>query len=243
MEYLSASRIHLFNQCPLSFKLKYMDSVGMEDDTTEFYADYGTLVHDILEDIAKGNLPLLDQAFRKFDERFPSCKIPDKIRPEYYKQGKEGIARKFEELGKLDIVGAEIEFKVYIDFALPPLRGFVDLVYRDEKGRLITRDYKTSKVYGKSELDKQFQKYIYSIAVKHLFGEYPFRFEYDFVRFGESKDFIVTDKFISMGELKIKTAWRKIKASNFPAKYSPFFCENFCENRTLCPIFMKKNGY
>jgi hypothetical protein len=242
MEYISSSRMSLYNQCPLSFKFKYIEVTGMEDETTDWYADFGTLCHSVVEDITNKKLLLLDQAIRKYDTGFPACEIPEKNRLDYYKQGREAIERKFSELQILDIVGVEAEFTHTVDFAIPPLHGFIDLIYKDEKGRLIVRDYKTSRVYTKSILDKQFQPYVYPIACKALFGEYPFKFEFDFLRFGETREFIVTERFIKMGEIKVKAMWNKMKSGEYPGIYSPFFCENFCSHRTLCPLYLKKNG-
>ncbi|ARW41728.1 hypothetical protein CHCC14600_0217 [Bacillus licheniformis] len=243
MEYISPSRMSLYNQCPLAYDLKYLKTVGIGDETVDWYADYGTLNHSIYEGIAKKEIVLLEQAFRKFDSDFPSCKVPERNRSDYYKQGREAIERKWNELNRLNIVGAEVEFTVPIDFTIPPLHGFIDLVYRDEKGRLIVRDYKTSKPYTKSILNKQYQPYFYSIACKALFGEYPFKFEFDFVRFNEFRDFIVTEKFVKLGEIKIRGTWNKMKSGQYPAIYNPFFCSNFCENRSICPIFQRKNGF
>lgn len=243
MDYISPSRMSLFNQCPLSYNLKYLETVGIGDETTDWFANYGTLCHDIFEDIANKKVAFLDMAFRKFDEGFPNCRIPEKNRPDYYKQGREAIERKFNELSSLAIVGVEKEFTVPIDFSIPPLHGFIDLIYRDEKGRLIVRDYKTSRVYTKSILDKQYQPYFYAIAVKELYGEYPFKFEFDFVRFDDYKDFIVTEKFIQLGKIKIKGTWNKMKSGQYPANYNPWFCENFCENRSICAMYLKKKGF
>jgi len=213
------------------------------DDVNEFYADYGTLHHDINEDIANKKIYTLEEAFRIYDSRFPSCNLPDNIRPDYYKQGRQAIENKFNELQNLDIVGVEKEFKVPIDFTIPPLYGFIDLIYRDEKGRLIVRDYKTSKVYGKTELDKQYQPFFYSMGCKHLFGELPFAFEFDFVRFNEKKTIIINDRFIQLWMIKTKGSWNQMKAEPYEGKYNPFFCANFCENHTICPLFMRKNGF
>ena len=240
MKYLSASRIHLFNQCPLSFYLKYKDGSGYVDDVTEYYASYGSLFHKIVEKIAKKAITYLPFAFQLYDMEFPKCGIPEKNRAEYYQQGKEAIERAFNELQNIEILGQEVEFTTYVDFSIPPLYGFIDLVYRDEKGRLIVRDYKTSKPYGKTELDKQYQPYIYALACKQLYGEYPYMFEFDFVRFDKKKTFMITDSFIKMAEIKIKAVWNRMQKSAHEGNWSVFFCNNFCTQRSLCPLYLRK---
>lgn len=242
MEYISASRLHLFNQCPQSFQLQYLEGIRDLDETTDWYANYGTLYHSIAEGIAKKEILSLDQAIQKFDKEFPACLVPDKNKADYYQQGKKGIEQTFKELQDIKVIGVEMEFKLYIDFSLPPLYGFIDLVYRDKNGKLVVRDYKTSKVYKKADMNKQYQPYIYPLAAEQVLGETPDYFEFDFVRFQEQKQVIVNDNHIRMGKIKIKGKWKEIQSGKFPAKYSPFFCQNFCSVRSICPLYLKKNG-
>lgn len=242
MEYISPSRIHTYNSCALSFKFRYIEKMTEIDETTDWYADYGTLIHDISENIAKGDISSVEMAQHKFDEVFPHIAIPEKNRPTYYKQGKQAVDSIFQELSGLEIVGVEKEFNAYIDFSMPKLYGFIDLVYRDEKGRLIVRDYKSSRVYDKSTMDKQFQPYVYALACKELYGEYPYMFEFDFVRFGEKKQIIINEPFVQMGKIKILGFWNKVKNEEFEPTYNPFYCQNFCGFRSLCPVYLKKGG-
>lgn len=239
MQYISASRIHLYLQCPLSFKMKYIDGVADDEGVTQFYANYGKLFHEIAEGIAKEELSLVE-ADRKFDSDFSKCGIPDKYKPDYYKQGKASIAPTYEFLNEVDVLGVETNFNVSIDFTTPPIHGFIDLVYRDNKGRLIVVDWKTSKVYSNSELTKQYQPYFYSIACKHVFGEYPYAFQFKFPRFLETRSILIDEDFINIGKLKIKGIWNKIRKEFFEPSYSPFFCQNFCESASLCPMYLRK---
>lgn len=242
MKYLSPSRMSLIDQCGLAFKFSYIDKAPKNKESNTFYAAYGSLMHDIFERIGRREFFHPDQAKIYYNSKFADCNLPENLRPDYYTQGLTSIQNKFNELNSLEIIDVEVEFKISVDFSLPPLHGFIDLVYRDEKGRLIIRDYKTSKVYGKGELNKQYQQYVYSIACKQLFGEIPFKFEFDFVRFNETKEFIITDSFLQMGMIKVKGAWKRIKDKQFEANYSPFYCENFCQFNQICPMYMKKNG-
>lgn len=241
MPYLSASRISLFETCSQSFFLNYVDKVDNTDDTKDFYANYGTLFHDIAEQIGKGNYSL-DLAFQHYDRKFMSCGLPDDIRPEYYKLGKKGIEDTYNELQELDIVGIEESFKFSLDFTMPPLHGFIDLIYRDEQGRLVVRDYKTSKTYGKTQMDSAYQPEIYALACKHLYGEYPIVFEFDFPRFGTKRQILIDDAFIEMAELKLKGVWKRMQQSHWEATYNPFFCESFCGKKSICSLYLQKTG-
>ncbi|QJT70385.1 hypothetical protein [Microcystis phage MaeS] len=238
MKYLSPSRLSRFAQCQLSFRFKYIDSPSWEDQTTDWYAAYGSLVHEILEKLARKEIALW-QAVATYNQEFPMCFIPEDKRPDYYSSGKAAIEQRAEDLEQLKIVGIELEFNTMIDFAVPPLHGFIDLVYEDEYG-LVVRDYKSSRVYDGSLMKKQLQPHVYPLAVKELFGRYPYKFEFDFFRFNEIKSVLIDESFIQLGELKIRNYWNQIQNTEFPATYSPFFCNNFCEYRSVCPIYQLK---
>ena len=240
MKYLSPSRLSLFAQCPLSFKFKYIETSTWEDETTDYYAAYGSLFHEIAEKLAKDEIALWE-AKNLYNEGFPLCYIPEKQRANYYPQGLSGIQAVAEELEALkpNILGVEKEFTFMMDFSIPPLHGFIDLVYEDECG-LVIRDYKTSRVYTKTIMDNQLQPYIYSLACKELYGRYPYKFEFHFVRFNEKKSFLINDSFLKFGEIKVRNYWNEIQNSDFPARYNPFFCENFCFSKSLCPIYQIK---
>lgn len=240
MKYLSPSRLSRFAQCELSFKFKYVDPPSWEDETTEWYAAYGSLLHELLESLAKGEIALW-KARSLYDQHFPFCHVPEQNRPAYYPSGAASLERKAEELYSLGgkIVGIEKEFNIMFDFAIPPLHGFIDLIYEDEFG-LVVRDYKSSRVYDGSLMKKQMQPFVYAIACKHLYGRYPYKFEFDFLRFDEFKSVLIDDAFIQLGEIKVRNYWKKIQESQFPATYSPFYCNNFCEFRSVCPTFQLK---
>lgn len=240
MKYLSPSRLSRFAQCELSFRFKYVDPPSWEDDVTEWYAAYGSLMHEILEKMARKEI-VLWQAINLYNENFPFCHVPEKERANYYPAGLAALEFKSHDLSKLDgkIIGIEKEFNHMFDFAIPPLHGFIDLVYEDEYG-LVVRDYKTSRVYDGSLMKKQLQPFVYAIACKELYGRYPYKFEFDFIRFNEYKSALIDDAFIQLGEIKVRNYWNKIQNSQFPATYSPFFCNNFCEFRSVCPTFQLK---
>lgn len=240
MKYLSPSRLSRFAQCELSFYFKYVAPPTWEDETTDWYAAYGSLMHEIFEKMANGEI-VLWEAVNIYNENFPFCHVPELKRPDYYPSGLASLEQKSLELAAIgnSIIGVEKEFNIMFDFSIPPLHGFIDLIYRDEFG-LVVRDYKTSRVYDGSLMKKQLQPFVYAIACKHLYGEYPYKFEFDFVRFDEKKSVLIDDAFIKMGEIKVRNYWNKIQKSQFPATYSPFFCKNFCEFRSVCPTFQLK---
>ena len=240
IKHISASQVQLYETCPFSWQQKYIYSLSMNE-TTDYYAEYGTLCHKINQDIADGKYFDIEFAIRDFDKGFASFRMPAKMSGEYYQQGKELIARKFEELPTMNIIQTEAEFRIELE-DIYPMVGYIDLVYRDDKGRLIVRDYKTSKPYGKSQLDKQWQPFFYAYGCKELYGEFPYAFEFDFIRFDKSKIIMIDENYLKFRELKLKGICNKMAKRIQVAKYNPFYCQNFCENSSICPMYQKKYG-
>lgn len=238
--YISASRIHLFNQCKRSFSFKYLEREPPTTKTADYYASFGSLLHDLYEKLGKAEVTVME-AERLYDLKFPSCELPDDLRPEYYRQGKQSIKKQFEFIQSVNIKGVEAEFNHFLDFSIPPLYGFIDLVYEDENG-LVCVDYKSSKPYGKSELDKNFQPIIYALACKTLYGKLPYKFQFRFVRHNETKDILINEKFVKLGEMKIRNVWNRMKNEDMIAEPNRFFCKSFCEHFDICMVGQHKFG-
>lgn len=242
LTHLSASGIHLFNQCPSAFFAKYRDKI-VTDETNDTYAKYGTLFHEIAENIANKEYENIEEPLKHFKKNFRSCGLTEKQNPaDYYKQGINAIETAWVELNAMNVVGAEVNFKINRLEDAPPLVGFIDLVYRDEKNRLVVRDYKTSKKYTKSQMAKQWQPYFYSIACKEIYGEYPYKFEFQFVRFGEVGSVLIDDVFIKRHDVMLCGIVNQIKKEIEKANWNPFYCENFCASKSLCAKYLSKHS-
>lgn len=76
------------------------------------------------------------------------------------------------------------------------IKGFIDklFLYKKSKGALI-RDFKSSKqVFKGKEISDNLQDYMYSLAVKHMYPEYPFRqSEFLFLKF-ELNDKLINEE-------------------------------------------------
>lgn len=239
MEYLSASRIETHDQCGLNFYFKYKDKTDDFDKTVDFHADYGKLLHEIMEQLAKRQIDVF-QAKMQFQQRYQFCYVPEQYYEEWYHLGLTGIEQKAIELAYLNILGVEQEFKFSLQFGIPPLYGFVDLIYRDSKG-LVIRDYKKSKPFTTTERAKKIQPYVYALAAYQLFGEIPYKFEFDFLLYGETAEYVIDDVFMELAKIKVVAGWNRIRRSQFEANHQPFYCESFCAYRSICPVYLKKN--
>ena len=237
--YLSASKIHAYFQCPNSFFLKYVDQLA-DAETNDSYAKYGTMLHNIYENIANRKYETVEQPIEEYKEQYGSCGLTEEQFEKYYECGLQSILNKWEFLHSVEIVQAEAKFSTKPLENVPKYFGFIDLVYRNENGKLIVRDYKTSKKYTKSQLAKNIQAYFYAEACLALYGELPLYFEFDFVRFGESTIIMIDENFMKFNRMRVEGIWKQIEMGIRTGKWTGFYCENFCEGRNNCPLYQER---
>lgn len=278
---LSNSALDRFSQCPLSFYHQYLDEARPKQEGVEtFYADYGILMHFLVEmyprlNHYKDTIPFepspfvndkdvngvlngfgnqlmergepltLEQMLIIYDNLFPMIAFPsDEKRDEYYEQGKkyiEGIP----EMDWSKVVGLEQEFKLDLQNGVVPIKGFIDKVERDEKGLIVT-DYKTSKPYSMNAILKKNQLPIYGMACYIVYGEIPYKYRYDFVRFGKVTEVEIPIEKLTEVKNVIKFKYLQIlaymRSGVFPCTCTKFYCENFCGFKHLCDRYKQFNG-
>lgn len=243
-DYLSASAVNLFLQCPVAYMLKYQ--LGLDDKETELsYANYGTMVHNICEKMANGEYLFEEEAITEYESNYDGCGLFPNQYEAYYSSGIEGIKKtwNFFDDFRIETIGAEVKFNVKPFEHIPKFFGFIDLVYRDENGNLVVRDYKTSKPYTKEQLAHQIQPYFYSEACLEIYGELPKYFEFDFIRYDEKATIVIDETFLEFNRVKMKGIWERMVNVNIKANYDKFFCENFCASSEHCPLFKNKRGW
>lgn len=239
-DYLSASAINLFLQCPTSYFLKYQ--LGLDQDETDpSFANYGTLVHNILENMANNKYLFEEEPIEEYTNTFPTTGVPVE---NYFEEGLDAIKRGWEffEDFKIQVIGAEVKFNVKPFEEIPKYFGFIDLVYRDENGNLIVKDYKTSKPYTDKQLEHQIQPYFYSEACLAIYGELPKYFEFDFVRFNKKKTIVTDEAFLEFNRLRMQGIWNKIVNNILKSNWQPFYCNSFCSSRSKCPMWQMKQA-
>lgn len=278
---LSNSALERFSQCPLSFFHQYVNEERPEQENVEsFYADYGILMHFLVEmyprtnffkeslpfkpsnhigtndingvlnsysnQLMERNSPLtLEQMLVIYDELFPMIDFPDQEkRDEYYEQGLSYI-QGIPEMDWSNVIGLEAKFKIDLQNGVVPIKGFIDKVERDENGLIIT-DYKTSKPYSQNAIMKKPQLPIYGMACFMLYGELPYKYRYDFVRFGKVVEVEIPVERLTEVKNSIKFKYMQMLAyqrqGTFPAQYQDFYCKNFCGYARLCDRYQQFNG-
>lgn len=236
----SFSNIKCFETCKKSWYRKYI--LG-EKGCGNFYADFGTLAHNMLEQVALGKIKPIDM------RRFVEYNWNDAIANEpplqfgkgdlgeiYYNQLME-LCEYFEGF-KDTTIGTEIEFHttIHTKHGEKPFIGFIDRLSKWDDDYIIT-DYKSkSKFNSKKELAKYaIQLYVYSKYVYETYGVFPKMLKFFLFRNGEEvviefkkEDYDSAIQYV--GDV-IDSVYDE---TNFENNYSYFFCKNLCMYRYDC---------
>lgn len=181
----SYSRLTAFEECRYKFLLKYL--MGETDDTN-FYAEYGTLIHHILAELYQGKIRAND-CYSLFLEQFPLIEargIKSEIKAKYYDDARNYLLTVT--LPTEKIIG--VEEKVEFNINGIPLIGYIDLLTEDENGLIIT-DHKTHILRcnknKKTAYNEEFERYLrqlylYSVAVEQMYGKRPYKLRFNCFR-------------------------------------------------------------
>lgn len=219
--------------------LEWVDNKEDEEDTIDnILKSYGNII--VNERISLD----VKQMLAIYDELFPMINFPkEETREEYYEQGKKFI----EQLPSMDwskVIGLEKYFKVELDGVSDPVTGVIDKVERDENGIIVT-DYKTSKPYSENAILQKNQLPLYGIACYFLYGEFPYKYRYHFVRFDKIVEVEISEErlkqVVNIIRFKNMQVLSYLKQGKFPAQYMEFYCKNFCGYSRLCPAFQTYN--
>ena len=235
----SFSRISCFDQCPMCFKLIYLDEV---EEHNNAFAEYGTLCHSCLEHYMKGETPVFALA-EEFEERYDSevtgmwPPFPAGLGGKYFQQGLQFFSNwdGIDE-DQFEIVDSEKKFAVDVDGNI--VVGVIDAVLRNkETGRLVIWDWK-SKSYAQMKKDLneyRHQLYIYAMGCREIYGEYPESIAFYLFR----EDKMVSEPF-SDERLEETRRWivdtiARIKASSeYVVSPSGYFCKYICSVSDHC---------
>lgn len=244
----SYSKLAQFDDCPRSFYLEHV--LGYEP-TNNFYAEYGSLMHDILRKMLIGELDT-SQALSEYSSRFDTdIKSPfppslDDATTEYYCSGLDYLWN-FKSVIPEPHKIVQVEKKIVSTLFGYDFSYIIDLLVEDEGGNLILIDHKSSSptnFYGKSGRKKFRQLYIYSEFVKQAFGKYPTELVFNCFRAGKlirrPFDPEELDETMSWAEETIKDIESMYHFNGRNEKAWPmdqqvnFFCNNVCGVSELC---------
>ena len=179
----SFSRLNSFHNCKYEWLLHYIESCSAE---SNFFSEYGKLMHELLEKYAKGTLNLFelnDYYESNFDIKIPHDAPPNgyvDIRQSYYEKGLDYINNIDLDLSGYEILGVEkkVEFELFDKRFI----GFIDLLLKEKSsGEIVIVDHKSGSIKmlksgDISKKDKEHfkefcrQLYLYSLPVIQEYG-------------------------------------------------------------------------
>lgn len=193
--WLSHSRMSAYANCPLYYKLAYIDKVPL-DIKGNYHTALGNGIHKVLEEMYKSGsytLKFMEDLWNVVCYTGYTEKNGQKVEPilhdeqydfpngeeeknmffyhgrklirEYYHKNKH-------EFGVGEIVATELNFKVPVGKNNGiVLNGYIDRIDRMPDGRLRICDYKTGKENSQEEVDENYQLTLYAFAIRKLYNE------------------------------------------------------------------------
>ena len=256
----SFSRLNSFYTCPYEWHRVYIECLDKEDSAQ---AQFGTLMHTILEKYAKGELEVFELSMyyeEHFDEfityDFPANKYVD-LREKYYNAGLEYLDNISLDLDSYEVLGVERE--VHFQINGHDCVGFIDLLLRDKStGEIIILDHKSASIgilksgaIAKKDRShfESFKRQLYLYA-KPIIEEYGHVDKLKWNLFKErnyieipfvQQEYEDAIKWASdtIDRIEAETEWginKELSAAMIDGKYPPFYCSQLCSQRWSCPI-------
>lgn len=243
--YFSYSSLTTFEQCPFAFRKIYLEKV---DRANNFFSDYGSFCHHIIEMYFKNELEIWDlldyyeKNFSGYVKEFPPSFMPN-VYDSYYNAG-----HKFFQNFNLDKTQYEIiNMENYVRGTDRDINLVVkpDLIFREEDtGDIVIMDFKTSEIknkYGRIDekkingYKKQLNIYVYYLWIFKNLQINKCRLW--FIRSNTFYEWNY-NQYECMNDLEwVENTVEKIKQEkDWEAKPEKFFCGVLCSSRTSCPF-------
>lgn len=242
-EHFSFSKLSSFHTCKYGYKLRYIDHLTGDNNS---FAQYGSLVHSIMERYAKGEIELwnLKDVYEweygsAVTEPFPKSKFCDMAKI-YYEQGKEYLSS-FPGYDKYKILEVESDFEIEIDDWI--FVGVMDLLYEDDKGNLILLDYKSKSSFKNKQEKHKYarQLYLYCLYIKQKYGKYPDKMIFMMFRKNNpcEVNFNIED-FEEAIDWAKNTVKEIRECKDFFPTCEEFYANELCNHRRYCKNKLKK---
>ena len=243
----SYSRINSYGSCPYAWKLKYIDECVSEN---KFYSSYGKLMHDIIAKYYRGEISKNEMSvdfLSRFSTDIQGQRPAGNIVEKYINCGLNYL-RNFKEFN-LNTIAVEQEVNFQIDGIL--MRGFIDYI-GEKDGEYYCVDHKSHELKQRSGKAKQTvndkkldeylrQLYLYSTAIKDLYGKYPKELWFNCYRSGVViKEEFDIGKYNEAVDWAINTIETIKNDTDFEENYDYFFCRWICDQSHNCWLFEER---
>lgn len=230
----SYSRLKAYEDCPYAWYLKYLEC---EQGESNFFAEYGSLIHKILEQFYTGKMKrteMLPYYLQHFYTDIQHFAPTDAIYWNYYRQGMNYLC----EFIPISRQIAAVEQKVEFELDGRPFCGFVDLRCErngecvvDHKSRTLSpRSTRKKPTQSDKELDSYLrQLYLYSVSQK------PDWLMFNCFRSGQViQEKFNEDAFERTKEWALKTIFTLENNEDWSPNPDYFKCKYLCDMRYLC---------
>ena len=243
----SYSRLSSFYNCKHEWYLHYIEGrQGLDN----FFSQFGSYMHKILEKYEKGELDffdLVDYYTEHFSEEIYFDAPPNNyvdIKDSYYKKGLDYLENIDLVLEKYNVLG--IEKKVEFELGGFPFVGFIDLLLEDKETKEITiLDHKSASIKflkngnvakGDKEHVEDFKRqlYLYSIPVLEEYGRVNFL---EWNLFKDRNHYRIPwngTEFESAKEWALSTIDLQKSERDWEPKQDLFYCKYLCGMREEC---------
>ena len=232
----SYSRLTSYEQCPYSFYLKYIEE---REGVSNSWADVGTFCHDILEQVARGEMPV-EATADYFEENYPPTNFPElSSKYDYGEKLKSELLDFFNSFEGLEgVLSVEREFLLDLPNG-DKLRGFIDNETMEVVGdveHFHCIDYKISNPFAKKDMVKKVrQLYVYAEAMFQEYKQYPEDMTFWFLKAQKKLtikfDMAARDETFEWIMNTIETIGGD---ETWEAKPDFFFCHRICSYRDTC---------
>lgn len=249
----SFSRLHTYESCPYAFYLKYI--IESKDGISNFYAENGKAMHEVLCNLALGKLPI-ENAISEYINKFDM--ICETVAPSTMDKTCEKCCDYLCELEPLDperyeVIGAEVK----LEFEIEGFKfvGYADLILKD-KSRIVVilTDHKSADHFFKKDgitpLANQRenfeayskQMYLYCKGIEVKYGILPDECVWNHFKDGgaTSKIKFNKDDYIKTQEWAVSTIKNIYKDKMFQANPQYFMCKQLCDFREDCDYANEK---
>lgn len=246
----SFSQLQSFAECPYAFFLQKIER--NPDMVQNAFASQGTLIHDLLDQWAKGTLTkeqLPDEYARRYPlevvESWPRMLASKGYADKAYNIGLDYF-KNFDEFSGYKIIATEERFKIEIEGR--PFVGIIDMLVEDCKtNELVIVDHKSKSMsaFKKAENEMYRQQYLYSKYVQEKYSKFPDRLMFNlFKECGEKME-----RRFNEGEYLDTLAWAGeqmtkmeeydlvdwLVTKDVQEGKPDFFCTELCSCRKICP--------
>lgn len=251
----SFSKLSSFEHCPMAFYLEYVCNPSRDDEIPNFFSEYGSFAHKLLEGYFKNEIPqfLLAEEWSSGYEEAVKCPPPPF--PRGY--GEKAYNAGLEYFETFDGFGDEwetisVEEKFVINIGGYKMVGIADLVLRNkETGEYWIIDHKSKSASSMSKDLQTYrhQLYIYAMWLKEKYGVYPAKLSFNL--FKEKK---MVDEIFSEDQIEATTQWvlgliNRIETCDLfedwatcikdDAEREDYYCKNICGCNDRCDRYQE----